>query len=157
MAGRADIVSEWQEAGELTAVARLDLWGTPASVGLLCLRLGVVPSAALDGVLAEDEPPLPPVVVDTRDLEGGRLQPSLFPRFWTPSGTLLPARLADRARRDPSAPVRFVRSREELERLLGGAHSTYVRAAEILGDARCDIVVPETTDLVRPGRILVLY
>jgi len=157
MAARADIVAEWQEAGQLTAVARLDLWGTPASVGLLCLRLGVVPSGGLEGALAQDEPPSPPVVVDTRDIEGGRLQPSLFPRFWTPAGMLLPARLADRVRHDPTAPVRFVRSREELERLLGGADSLYVRATEIRGNARCDMVVPETTDLVRPERILVLY
>jgi len=157
MAARADIVSERQETGELTAVARLDLWGAPASAGLLCLRLGVVPAAALEGTLAADEPLSVPVVVDTRDLEGGRLQPSLFPRFWASPDAPLPARLADRVRRDPSAPVRFVRSRDELERLLTGADSTYVRATAIRGDARCDIVVPEKTDLVRPERILVLY
>jgi len=160
LATRADIVAEWQEEddGHVVAIARLDIWGSPNALGVLALRFNVILPQSRPASAAEQAngQATSVVVIDARDLPGPALQPCVLPRMRvrTPEDQPVILHSAERIRYDRALPLRYVRTREELHRLLGDREATYIRAVEADG---CDIVLRESVALPVAEDLFILY
>ncbi len=157
LAKRADIVAEWQEDdGHVVAIARLDIWGSPSALGVLALRFNaILPQSRLASAAEKVDGQTPSVVViDARDLAESPLQPCVLPRLLDGEDQPVVLLSAERIRYDRALPLRYVRTREELHRLLGDREATYIRAAEADG---CDIVLREPVALPVAEDLFILY
>jgi hypothetical protein len=154
---RADIVAEWQEDdGHVVAIARLDIWGTPSALGVLALRFNVILPQSRPASAAEQAngQAASVVVIDARDLAESPLQPCVLPRLLGAEAQPVILHSAERIRYRRALPLRYVRTREELHRLLGDREATYIRA---IGADGCDIVLPESVALPVAEDLFILY